>query len=68
MWRVGFEPTPFRTRTLIWRLRPTRPSPLAVSSLEVYSKGYCLTRSIRPCRHVALAYALVWRLENNWLF
>ena len=24
--RVGFEPTPFRTRTLIWRLRPTRPS------------------------------------------
>ncbi len=22
---VGFEPTPFRTRTLIWRLRPTRP-------------------------------------------
>ncbi|RDX73305.1 Glucuronoxylan 4-O-methyltransferase 2, partial [Mucuna pruriens] len=24
---VGFEPTPFRTRTLIWRLRPTRPSP-----------------------------------------
>ena len=26
--RVGFEPTPFRTRTLIWRLRPTRPSQL----------------------------------------
>ena len=26
MLRVGFEPTPFRTRTLIWRLRPTRPS------------------------------------------
>lgn len=28
MLRVGFEPTPFRTRTLIWRLRPTRPSQL----------------------------------------
>ncbi|KAK7349575.1 hypothetical protein VNO77_07042 [Canavalia gladiata] len=26
--RVRFEPTPFRTRTLIWRLRPTRPSQL----------------------------------------
>ena len=26
MLRVGFEPTPFRTRTLIWRLRPSRPS------------------------------------------
>ena len=25
---MGFEPTPFRTRTLIWRLRPTRPSQL----------------------------------------
>ena len=25
MLTVGFEPTPFRTRTLIWRLRPTRP-------------------------------------------
>ena len=24
---VRFKPTPFRTRTLIWRLRPTRPSP-----------------------------------------
>ncbi|KEH23090.1 hypothetical protein MTR_7g066320 [Medicago truncatula] len=28
MLRVGFEPTPYRTRTLIWRLRPTRPSQL----------------------------------------
>ncbi len=27
---VGFEPTPFRTRTLIWRLRPTRPCQLDV--------------------------------------
>jgi hypothetical protein len=26
MLRWDFEPTPFRTRTLIWRLRPTRPS------------------------------------------
>ena len=24
--RVGFEPTPFLNRTLIWHLRPTRPS------------------------------------------
>ena len=22
MMRVGFEPTPFRTRSLVWRLRP----------------------------------------------
>ena len=22
MTRVGFEPTPFRTRSLVWRLRP----------------------------------------------
>ena len=26
MSRVGFEPTPFRTSTWNWRLRPTRPS------------------------------------------
>ncbi|CAN7123298.1 unnamed protein product [Brassica rapa subsp. narinosa] len=30
MLTVGFEPTPFRTRTLIWRLRPTRPYQLVV--------------------------------------
>ena len=29
MTRVGFESTPFRTRALIWRLRPTRPSDLS---------------------------------------
>ena len=28
--RVGFKPTPFRTRTLIGRLRPTRPSQHAI--------------------------------------
>ena len=33
--RVGFEPTPFRTRTLIWRLRPTRPSQLVDDSCDV---------------------------------
>jgi hypothetical protein len=37
--RVGFEPTPFRTRTLIWRLRPTRPSqPVGLS-------GTCMSMS-----------------------
>ena len=34
--RVGFEATPFRTRTLIWRLRPTRPSQ---PSVEVSHKN-----------------------------
>ena len=34
MLRVGFEPTPFRTRTLIWRLRPTRPSQLLGFRIE----------------------------------
>ena len=33
MLRVGFEPTPFRTRTLIWRLRPTRPSQLSILAI-----------------------------------
>ena len=37
MLRVGFEPTPFRTRTLIWRLRPTRPSQLNVCTAEELS-------------------------------
>jgi hypothetical protein len=36
MLRVGFEPTPFRTRTLIWRLRPTRPSQRLVNSFFGY--------------------------------
>jgi hypothetical protein len=34
--RVGFEPTPFRTRTLIWRLRPTRPSRHGVLDVHVH--------------------------------
>ena len=29
VWRVGFEPTPFRIGTLLQRLGPTRPSPRA---------------------------------------
>ena len=28
MMRVVFEPTPFRTKTLIWHVRPTQPSHL----------------------------------------
>ena len=41
--RVGFEPTPFRTRTLIWRLRPTRPSQLDARSIftRVYVEDRC---------------------------
>ena len=35
MLTVGFEPTPFRTRTLIWRLRPTRPYQLVVQNLLI---------------------------------
>ena len=45
MLRVGFEPTPFRTKTLIWPLRPTRPSQLCDYKLI---KGIISNRSALP--------------------
>ena len=42
MLRVGFEPTPFRTRTLIWRLRPTRPSQLVDVYTSILIEKYSL--------------------------
>ena len=38
MMRVGFEPTPFQTKSLIWRLRPTRGSHLVCSNF--YGRQY----------------------------
>ena len=44
---MGFEPTPFRTRTLIWRLRPTRPSQHLMLSFPKVTSNYYVRNMLR---------------------
>jgi hypothetical protein len=67
MLRVGFEPTPFRTRTLIWRLRPTRPSQRLVNSFfgyYIYTFLLLYPLKATPCRYPRRRW-FPWSHENG---
>ncbi|KAM1498699.1 hypothetical protein ACFX1X_021821 [Malus domestica] len=62
MLTVGFEPTPFRTRTLIWRLRPTRPYQLVV---RLFVISLIIFSSVNPSP--APPASLVALITQKWL-